>query len=944
MNEPAWSEGQESAQHDKTGFRRVARSAGRRVADRMATQAPLVRRTANVHRMTLIASAGTLFLVFVPQIAVLFRWPGEPSEWAALTASMLIALTLQVIGWLCVLPTREIHAIDPALLGSEHGLLARLHRKLEPLGACFDRVFAYFTDKPRRSLALLLAVLAFSIAWSEMTPLAVYAVLACVWIASRRFSDRMLGYIGAPAVARPAASKLIGRAVLVILTTSMLLELLWALQEGLLGGLPYRVYSTWAMLQTLFAIALMVRVIDVLGLLSLPWIRVWPAVMLVLVLACIPGGERVGIAKTASGLVPIAKAAPGTAAHDGAWFEQLVARLDELPRDQPAILIAASGGGSRAAITAALVYEQLARMPAADGRRSLADNVLLVSSVSGGSLATGYFITHGTTAKGAAEAGAVELDPRRNAFVREMSSDFMAPLLRGVLNMRQERGSAVASFWRNRYGWRSVTDSARRPEGRPLAVFNSTHVQTGARVGFGIPALPPKLLAPSFVAADLDANLEIDLAEAVRMSANFPYGFEHAVLGPDLRGMAPEIIDGGVVDNTGLDTLVLLLENVQAETTAPIAEAATLEDPARRRRALAQQARAGLLQRGMLVLEIDAGARPSEPSWLSSRFPSLSKPLEALGRAGHQNSGALRTQYLNRLREAFPQSGKSALVGVVRAGFDCNASGDVITAWALDHRAREQIYREYARTQKRLDRTLKLQYAAIRELQRTGPAADAASALHELESNDLRAIYDDYIDRTMATDAEQHESAPGCKPPSDANAPGAAEHALAEALKRKGFASGQVVMISEPPGEPAPPPQVDPPGDLPFHSTKSPRPAAGDGGTASEPVKEEKPASASLGWVYVGQRDGERWQTKYMRWTGGDLPKRGEIVRLVSSSNVRTNIPDDEGRLAPAHLVLPANAELRVLETKTWGGTHFVWARVAVPQDMEAQRAIQSAK
>src|SRR4029450_13712058 len=66
-----------------------------------------------------------------------------------------------------------------------------------------------------------------------------------------------------------------------------------------------------------------------------------------------------------------------------------------VPEASPGLLVglAISGGGSRAATFAAAVLEALARIPVRDagGQRSVLERGQDISSVSGGSLATGYF-------------------------------------------------------------------------------------------------------------------------------------------------------------------------------------------------------------------------------------------------------------------------------------------------------------------------------------------------------------------------------------------------------------------------------------------------------------------------------------------------------------------------------------------------------------------------
>ena len=93
------------------------------------------------------------------------------------------------------------------------------------------------------------------------------------------------------------------------------------------------------------------------------------------------------------------------------WYRFIEDRLTSIPEDEPVVIVFASGGGSRAAIFTALTLEFLARTHVgslgqrqspgepSESRRSWADNIVLISAVSGGSLATAHFVARVRPAK-----------------------------------------------------------------------------------------------------------------------------------------------------------------------------------------------------------------------------------------------------------------------------------------------------------------------------------------------------------------------------------------------------------------------------------------------------------------------------------------------------------------------------------------------------------------
>jgi hypothetical protein len=646
-----------------------------------------------------------------------------------------------------------------------------------------------------------------------------------------------------------------------------------------------------------------------------------------------------------------------------------------------------------------MVYESLRRERprgiAGLKELSLTDRILLASSVSGGSLASGYLLERSrrdvrtraedehserasfTRRHPARDLLLQEIDrldtmaarkpgqlaperaaswPLDSAFVVDMTTDFMAPLLRGILNIGRERGDSVADFWRDRFGWKGDNlslDPARAGKS-PVVLFNATRVDRGTRVVLSFPVAPADLLHGVNASSSAEP-LRLSTAEAVRVSANFPWGFEiaqfvptasiqvgnasHMVFLPGAGPQAPstlspaeapddsaddistytDLIDGGVVDNTGLDSLATFLERL-AET------ALERGGPEWQR---ADQIAAALVRRGLVVVEIDAGARPDEPSWLARQFPNLTRPAQALALAAHVNASEIRTRNLERIRRSLQNiadpAGRQVTVGAVRAGFRCDPKGDVMTAWALSLGDQARIIREFVGVEPRFLNNLRTTFRAVAALQASHSSTDAENASAQKE---LRGQFVAFQDQMVKVDHSQRSGALDCRSskPLESAETTERERVLA-ALKRLEFAptptkpvAGAAPADGGAQGVPAP-----------YQPSSTPEPMAVIpllAGARQEP----QATLRRIGWLYLGEHDREKeaWRRITIQAPSSrPLPRVGTEVVLAGRSFVRADIPSRAAEMAPVLGTLRPGSKVQVLAVERWEGTAFVWAKVA---------------
>ena len=379
------------------------------------------------------------------------------------------------------------------------------------------------------------------------------------------------------------------------------------------------------------------------------------------------------------------------------------------PGDEgPVVLVAASGGGSRAAIYTAKTLLHLEReLP------ELARRLQAISSVSGGSLGSAAYI--------ARRAGRRSLDDLELA----VGQDFLLPTLLGALNPWSSRGASLEQYWQHDpdgpgFGELKISELTRAwldARGKqpfppfPMPLFNSCTLDGHAVVISPLPQglytradnsrlqalyehydLDPATDVATWV-VDRDAiygfesileNADPLLASAVRASANFPFGFplveietraDRLFLSPNNRffgasltpsNVPPETVrltDGGVLSNSGMWSLFQLMMNEVSS------------DPNRK---------TALQRRGVLLIIVEASKMPE---YADDRRSILS----LYGLLGDKNpvSQALHRRMFDLLKLTYGP--RLAIVQLDLIPQQKAKSYNVYTTWALDPVSKEKL-------------------------------------------------------------------------------------------------------------------------------------------------------------------------------------------------------------------------------------------------------------
>lgn len=265
-------------------------------------------------------------------------------------------------------------------------------------------------------------------------------------------------------------------------------------------------------------------------------------------------------------------------------------------RSDIAVAVAISGGGMRAANFAAGVLKALENIevPGVHGSRSnLLREVDYFSSVSGGGLTVGSYITHlmeyrrlhpeDTAASGFTFASGQNTSVEGRNWKSALSKNYQSSIVASFFNPKMigqlDRGDVLESrlddYVLGQHGKRSLTlGDVFKPKGTipllPYWIANATVYENGAIFPFtpdilqtyGINRYSHRLSSHK-----LASPYDLPLSVAMKTSASFPVAIPPTTLrsGADPKNPQLHLIDGGVSDNLGFVTALRLLKQDSAK-------------------------------------------------------------------------------------------------------------------------------------------------------------------------------------------------------------------------------------------------------------------------------------------------------------------------------------------------------------------------------------------
>ncbi len=371
------------------------------------------------------------------------------------------------------------------------------------------------------------------------------------------------------------------------------------------------------------------------------------------------------------------------------------------PGNLPVVVMAASGGGSRAAIYAALTLDSL-------GSRAelspVQDNLHAISSVSGGSLTNAAYVASRLAARSAPDVPTCD-----GTVTARVRGDFLRPTLMGLITL-QGRARGIERAWKEcpvglgdatieQLGrlWRDGQEST---PPFPLPLFNSVTldrhavaispleqrafqqdpVDLSARGDNNAYDATRRLGQPTWVYyrsgiyghRDLVGSYDPPLSSAVRASANFPFGFplvEVATTAPLWYGprenarsneaKTVRMTDGGALSNSGMWSLYPLLANHHHVLAA----------------------------RGTLLIVVDASGMPA--------YKSENRQLQLIATIFDKNP---KGEFVHREMLASLQENLGPCFAAVRITLPPTNETNIYTTWTLDDVKEAELEQIFAST------------------------------------------------------------------------------------------------------------------------------------------------------------------------------------------------------------------------------------------------------
>ncbi len=244
-------------------------------------------------------------------------------------------------------------------------------------------------------------------------------------------------------------------------------------------------------------------------------------------------------------------------------------------KSDTAVIVATAGGGIRAAAWTAEVMTRLEQ----EGCRALSDSLVLVSSVSGGSVGSmfvvGPYLGTGDYPSNDDDLQAVRFNAKRSSLsavgwgLAYPDLARTVPALGSLVPETFDRGWSLENTWST--GWREKglktptmkqwREDVRRGL-RPAVIFNATSSETGDRF----------LIASTDTSSDgtqrffsLFPTGDLEVTTAARLSATFPYVSPLARASAGPLKTAYHVGDGGYYDNSGLLSAVEWLNQTSGE-------------------------------------------------------------------------------------------------------------------------------------------------------------------------------------------------------------------------------------------------------------------------------------------------------------------------------------------------------------------------------------------